>query len=69
MSDHEFAVRLRANKALQSSSRCLLVVISGWNNEATRARTLASGFEHHLVKPADFTTVRSLTADHIQLTT
>ncbi len=29
-----------------------LIAVTGWNDEATRARTREAGFDHHIAKPA-----------------
>jgi signal transduction histidine kinase len=48
----EVAARIRAQRR-HADTR--LVAITGYGQDADRARTLAAGFEHHLVKPVDFT--------------
>ncbi|MGQ0503597.1 MAG: PAS domain-containing protein [Panacagrimonas sp.] len=37
-----------------------LIALSGWGQPADRERTLAAGFDHHLVKPVDFTVLAAL---------
>ena len=39
---------------------CLLVAVTGWGQEKDRATSRAAGFDHHLVKPVDQATLRSL---------
>ena len=38
----------------------LLVAITGWDLEEDRRRTKAAGFDHHLVKPVEFATLRRI---------
>ena len=47
---HEVAQRLR-NEAW--GRRVCLIAVTGWSDEADRARSRAAGFDHHLVKPLD----------------
>lgn len=65
MSGYEFARRTREMEQKKTARRCLLVVLTGWDNEATRALTHAAGFDHHLVKPVPYTTIRILIADYV----
>ncbi|HSA54705.1 MAG TPA: hypothetical protein VLE53_03325, partial [Gemmatimonadaceae bacterium] len=34
-------------------ARTLVIALSGWGQDSDRARTRASGFDDHLVKPVD----------------
>ena len=47
---HEVAQRLRREPWGQ---RVLLIAVTGWSDEADRAKSRAAGFDHHLVKPLD----------------
>jgi signal transduction histidine kinase/CheY-like chemotaxis protein len=47
---HEVAQRLRREPWGQ---RVCLIAVTGWSDEADRARSRAAGFDHHLVKPLD----------------
>jgi CheY-like chemotaxis protein/two-component sensor histidine kinase len=47
---HEVAQRIR--KEAWGRQMCLIAV-TGWSDETDRARSRASGFNHHLVKPLD----------------
>jgi len=47
---HEVAQRIR--KEPWGRQMCLIAV-TGWSDETDRARSRASGFDHHLVKPLD----------------
>ena len=47
---HEVAQRIR--KEAWGRQMCLIAV-TGWSDETDRARSRASGFDHHLVKPLD----------------
>ncbi len=59
MNGYEVAQALQA-MALQP--RPLLVALTGWGDDKDRERTRAAGFDHHLIKPADLSTVESLLA-------
>ncbi|QKY11529.1 response regulator [Janthinobacterium lividum] len=37
-----------------------LIALTAWGDESTRAQTLAIGFDHHLVKPADLNEILKL---------
>ncbi len=51
LSGLEVVQRLRAQPAFD---KMLLVALTGYGYQAERDQTLAAGFDHHLVKPADF---------------
>jgi len=51
MNGHEVARRIRLEPDQQKT---LIVVISGYGQEADKARSLDAGANHHLVKPIDF---------------
>jgi PAS domain S-box-containing protein len=53
----EVARRLRRKPP---TAAALLVAVTGWGQEADRQRTLAAGFDHHLVKPVDAAVLRAL---------
>ena len=36
----------------------VIVAVTGWGSELDRTRTLAAGFDHHLVKPVDYSAIR-----------
>ena len=38
----------------------ILIALTGWGQKEDRDRTRKAGFDHHLVKPADITTLQSL---------
>jgi CheY-like chemotaxis protein len=50
MDGYEVARRLRE---LPEGREALLVAVTGYGHEDARARSLAAGFDHHLVKPVD----------------
>lgn len=50
MHGFEVARRIRQDKRTQSVT---LVALSGWGQDRDRERSRASGFDHHLTKPAD----------------
>jgi signal transduction histidine kinase/DNA-binding response OmpR family regulator len=59
MDGYEVARRLRARAI---NPRPVLVAVSGYGGEEVRQRSRQAGFDHHLVKPADPGTVRSVLA-------
>jgi PAS domain S-box-containing protein len=50
MDGYELASRIRQ---LPEGGRCRLIALSGYGQRQDKARSSASGFSHHLVKPAD----------------
>jgi len=50
MDGHEVAQRIRQEPW---GRRTCLIAVTGWSDEADRARSRAAGFDHHLVKPLD----------------
>jgi len=59
MDGYEVARRLRASPGVPRAS---LVALTGWGQDEDRKRVREAGFDHHLVKPADFGTLQSLIA-------
>jgi CheY-like chemotaxis protein len=57
MDGYEVARRIRANPANRHIS---LIALTGWGQEEDRRRSVAAGFNHHLVKPADIEQLRQL---------
>ena len=57
---YEVARRVRADDALRG---VVLVALTGYGREEDRARALAAGFDHHLVKPVDPDTLQGLVAE------
>ena len=56
---YEVAKRLRQQPVLQN---VVLVAMTGYGQEADRQRSQEAGFDHHLVKPADFGKVEQILA-------
>ena len=56
---YQLAARLRSDPGL---GRPVLVAISGFGREQDRERSLAAGFDHHLLKPVDFDAVLAIVA-------
>jgi PAS domain S-box-containing protein len=54
---YEVARAIRRDEALGTP---MLVAMTGYGQDADRLRSLAAGFDHHLVKPADFDQVRRI---------
>jgi CheY-like chemotaxis protein len=50
MDGYELAKRIRGHR---NGGGVLLIAVSGYGQAGDRARALAAGFDHHLVKPAD----------------
>jgi two-component system, sensor histidine kinase len=57
MDGYEVARRIRANPANRHMS---LIALTGWGQDEDRQRSVAAGFNHHLVKPADIEELRHL---------
>jgi CheY-like chemotaxis protein len=60
MDGFEVARRLRQNGG---SARPMLIAVTGWGDDESRARTRAAGFDHHLVKPIEFSALQELLGD------
>jgi signal transduction histidine kinase/ActR/RegA family two-component response regulator len=56
----EVARRLRSLWSIGAGRRALLVATTGLGRELDRHRTKQAGFDHHLVKPIDLTSLESL---------
>jgi CheY-like chemotaxis protein len=61
MTGHDLARRLRA---LPGGAQMLLVAVTGWGQAQDRNRSVAAGFDHHLVKPVDPAQLEALLATH-----
>ena len=59
MDGYEVAKRIRQQPAL---TNVVLVALTGYGQEAIRQRSQDAGFDHHLVKPADFAKVKHILA-------
>ncbi|HEY8609621.1 MAG TPA: response regulator [Noviherbaspirillum sp.] len=53
----EVARRIREQNALAGTR---LIALSGWGQEEDKRRSSESGFDHHLTKPIDLSTLESL---------
>jgi signal transduction histidine kinase/DNA-binding response OmpR family regulator len=52
-----------AARLIRTAPECnsaILVALTGWGQEEDRRRSLEAGFNHHIVKPIDFTVVENL---------
>jgi PAS domain S-box-containing protein len=56
---YQVATRIRAQSLDQD---LILIAMTGYGQESDRQRSLDSGFDHHLVKPADFRVLQELLA-------
>ena len=63
LSGLEVARRIRKHAELES---IVLVAMTGYGLAADRQRSKEAGFDHHLVKPADFDQVRKILASVAQ---
>ncbi|HYD57523.1 MAG TPA: ATP-binding protein [Burkholderiales bacterium] len=52
----------RILRTLDPQRRAALVALTGWGQEEDRRRARDAGFDHHLVKPAEITTLEALLA-------
>jgi len=59
LSGYEAARRIRGARG----SELLLIAITGWGQEEDRRRALDAGFDHHLTKPVDPSSIARL-IDH-----
>jgi CheY-like chemotaxis protein len=59
MDGYEVARRIRREPW---GEKTVLVAVTGWGQDADRARSRDAGFNHHLVKPADIASVTTLLA-------
>ena len=57
LNGYEIATRIRADPALKGT---MLVAVTGYGQMHDRARASASGFDHHLVKPVEFSALQDL---------
>ena len=57
MDGHEACRRIREHPDL---GEVVLIAVTGWGQAEDRRRSLAAGFDAHLVKPVDFPEVRAL---------
>ena len=57
MNGYETATRLRAIPAMKGAR---LVALTGWGQEGDRRRSAAAGFDHHLVKPPDWSALSQI---------
>ncbi len=59
MDGYETARRIRAR---EDAREIVIVALSGWGQEKDRRQTQASGFNHHLLKPADAAALQAVLA-------
>ena len=60
LNGHEAARRIREQPWGKSM---VLVALTGWGTEEDRRQSKAAGFDHHMVKPVDFTDLMKLLAE------
>lgn len=57
MSGYELAQRLRLEPALK---QLVLIALTGWSGAEHEAKAREAGFDHHMVKPVDFSKLQRL---------
>jgi CheY-like chemotaxis protein len=45
-------------RALPGGQNIVLIALTGWGHETAREQTRAAGFDHHIVKPVNFESLR-----------
>jgi CheY-like chemotaxis protein len=60
MDGYDLAARLREIPGLDGAR---LIALTGYGQESDRKRTRAAGFQHHLVKPVDLSTIDDVLGD------
>ena len=63
MDGYEVAARMSRDLWRETA---ILIAVTGYGQEADRQRSRDAGFDHHLVKPADFGKVRQILASVTQ---
>jgi CheY-like chemotaxis protein len=53
----------RQLRAGDQAEELVVIAQTGWGDPAQRARSQEAGFDHHLVKPVDVATLKSLLSD------
>lgn len=61
---NELSRRLRMHP---EAMKAILIAVTGYGHESDRERSLTAGFDHHLVKPIDLTTLSSILSKISQL--
>jgi PAS domain S-box-containing protein len=59
LNGYEAAARIRTQPGIEP----VLVALTGWGEDEDRRRSMAAGFDHHLVKPVDHDVLIKLIAD------
>jgi CheY-like chemotaxis protein len=59
LNGHEVAKLLRQQPSLQGT---VLIALTGYGQDADRQMSLDAGFNHHLVKPASFKSIKEVLA-------
>jgi CheY-like chemotaxis protein len=59
MDGYEVASRIRSTPDMHGTR---LIAVTGWGQEKDRRQTSAAGFDHHLVKPADISSLQAVLA-------
>ena len=59
LNGYEVCRRLRQEPLTQNA---VLIAVTGWGQDADRMRSRDAGFDHHLVKPVEWSTIEKLLA-------
>ena len=59
LNGHEVARKVRQSPG---GDKMLLIALTGWTEDEERRRSMAAGFDEHLIKPVDYFAVASLLA-------
>ncbi|XUW92797.1 response regulator [Burkholderia sp. M6-3] len=62
MNGYEVARAIRADDSLRG---CLLIAVSGYGQHEDRRKSRSAGIDHHLIKPADLTSLVELISAHV----
>ena len=60
LNGYEAAQQIRRH---QDGAGIVLIALTGWGQEEDRRQSKEAGFDHHLTKPVDLVTLRTLLAD------
>jgi two-component system CheB/CheR fusion protein len=59
LNGYDVAKRIRVSE----NKRTVLIAVTGWGQEEDKRRSAAAGFDHHLTKPVDITTLNQIIAE------
>jgi CheY-like chemotaxis protein len=53
----------RQMREIPGGERIVLIALTGWGHDTAREQTQAAGFDHHIVKPVNFESLRQYLSD------